>query len=1650
MQTPFIILVVLNVIISITESQSCDTTVQTNGIDFEPTNVQITVGQTVCWQPTSLHNVVQTDSEASCTAASPLLFGNATLGTAVQHTFNSEGTFYFMCVPHCGLGMTGQVQVTADSSTDCSDTAAFCEDEVLACEISIECISAQSNIANLSAATEAQICADVTFADLVECLRTGGSNQNCANASLPHYDCPSPSSTASSTIDAIGTTADTALADCWEFFTEDTCNATAGRCEWFVQDDDFGGGFGWCDIAGSCTSIFSDVDCNLTTGCAWTESPYGGGWCDSDLDPYGTTIDPYGTITADESTDFASTFDPYATSPIESTTEGVIVTTGSATSHSVDTTILPVTSDMSTEVSVLSTTLSPTVAPSGPPSGVTCFGRFEEECTTPCMFVGFNCYGPGEEIDCFDIQNESSCTATLGRCVWEDFGGGAVFCALNDVQSFAPSAGPTVAPTTRQTPTASPTAAPSPSAEESTTTLPPTAAPVSETVAPGCVNPSDVMCDDGADCIRPEWRCDGVPDCGDGSDESSAYCSSPPTDAPTTLSPTNPTSVPTTTAPTPAPSALPTTTAPSTSAPTTATPTSAAPSTAVPTTSSPTSLAPTTSTTTTTSSTTTQAPEVWICTCPHPSPYFDGQPCHPVISGVCNPFPYPNSSLADAVSEQLYIRVLASAPRLYNATLFSDDTCANAAVEFDTGGGTSDLHVSTSLSEGVCSALYFVATVEAIHQQWVALSSTCLPLPDGTGCANIPATPPPTSTPTALPTTTAPTATSPESLCSVRGCGFSIAFPPQRACQCDISCLALNDCCEDFVSICQSSSTSTSATSITTTTITSRTSTTATSTTSTQTQTSVSTTTETSTTSSSTTAGPTCLGRCGNRSAFGRGEQTCFCDSACLNSGLDDCCDDFIDLCVSTTTQTSTTTSTRTTSTTTASSTTTTTTTRTTRSPTSAPSPEPTRNPTASPSPSPSPPGPTDAPTVPPTTVRCMSSACCDQDDVLSTALRPIGFLFTSCEQIVAFPGCDFVVGSSGPTTTVRALCPYTCGVCGPTPAPSMSPTAFPSYPPTMQPTLPTASPTGSPTSSAPTRSPTAFPTVNPTAQPTAAPTVNPTAPPTAAPTTTAPTTAAPSTAAPTSIAPTTSAPSTTNPTSTAPTTRAPTTLSPTTEAPSVTSQTTRVPTTVPVSGSTCVAKVNQCHRCVNGTSCEFCREEAYLLNGACVPVCPPGYRSRGQGFYRRNCERLSSTVTCVDKELHCHSCANSTSCSFCREEHYLLDGVCVATCPAGYVERGQGFYRRRCEIDPFACIERRGGCHTCANSSACVLCRDQRYLHGTVCVGQCPTGFVGVGSGNFNRRCIVDPGNACVNRANHCHECNNSTACSFCRDAYYLLEGACVVSCPSEFTPQGLGDYRRVCVPRIAGCAPRQNGCHVCLNATTCSFCREQRYLLNGECVASCPSGYTERGNGNFKRRCVAASLMAPSPTGAPVSFAPSSTAPASVALTSASPTTREPTTSNPTTAVPTTEAPTTASPTTSVPTTAMPTTVTPTTAAPTTASPSTAVPTTMEPTSVAPTPDPTTAVPTTTTPTTTEPTSLAPTPDLTTTAPTTVAPTPSSQSLLQCDGAHGTFRSEFGDCPSYALGAVNHLGCSIDVDMTTGRIAQDVCPQCGQCVPP
>ena len=100
------------------ELTPCDAVVRIapSGMKYSPSEVSITVGQTVCWQwenESMAHNVREVDGDQSTTyAANGVSSGTAMTTLDFRYTFEEDSTtFYYACEPHLAAGMFGKVIV---------------------------------------------------------------------------------------------------------------------------------------------------------------------------------------------------------------------------------------------------------------------------------------------------------------------------------------------------------------------------------------------------------------------------------------------------------------------------------------------------------------------------------------------------------------------------------------------------------------------------------------------------------------------------------------------------------------------------------------------------------------------------------------------------------------------------------------------------------------------------------------------------------------------------------------------------------------------------------------------------------------------------------------------------------------------------------------------------------------------------------------------------------------------------------------------------------------------------------------------------------------------------------------------------------------------------------------------------------------------------------------------------------------------------------------------------------------------------------------------------------------------------------------------------------------------------------------------------
>src|SRR5262249_46759659 len=96
------------------------------GFTFDPSTVNISVGDTVRWTWASSGHSVTSGNSTSCTADGQFCSPNNTncstcvlsnVNFVYEFTFTQAGNFSYFCCAHCALGMTGVVNVAAGSPT---------------------------------------------------------------------------------------------------------------------------------------------------------------------------------------------------------------------------------------------------------------------------------------------------------------------------------------------------------------------------------------------------------------------------------------------------------------------------------------------------------------------------------------------------------------------------------------------------------------------------------------------------------------------------------------------------------------------------------------------------------------------------------------------------------------------------------------------------------------------------------------------------------------------------------------------------------------------------------------------------------------------------------------------------------------------------------------------------------------------------------------------------------------------------------------------------------------------------------------------------------------------------------------------------------------------------------------------------------------------------------------------------------------------------------------------------------------------------------------------------------------------------------------------------------------------------------------------
>lgn len=84
--------------------------VQMSGNSFNPQNLTINVGDTVEWMNSD--NIIHTSTSGTdCDGDGTWDSGSLNAGESFSFEFKDEGSFDYFCIPHCELGMVGNITV---------------------------------------------------------------------------------------------------------------------------------------------------------------------------------------------------------------------------------------------------------------------------------------------------------------------------------------------------------------------------------------------------------------------------------------------------------------------------------------------------------------------------------------------------------------------------------------------------------------------------------------------------------------------------------------------------------------------------------------------------------------------------------------------------------------------------------------------------------------------------------------------------------------------------------------------------------------------------------------------------------------------------------------------------------------------------------------------------------------------------------------------------------------------------------------------------------------------------------------------------------------------------------------------------------------------------------------------------------------------------------------------------------------------------------------------------------------------------------------------------------------------------------------------------------------------------------------------------
>ena len=144
---------------------------------------------------------------------------------------------------------------------------------------------------------------------------------------------------------------------------------------------------------------------------------------------------------------------------------------------------------------------------------------------------------------------------------------------------------------------------------------------------------------------------------------------------------------------------------------------------------------------------------------------------------------------------------------------------------------------------------------------------------------------------------------------------------------------------------------------------------------------------------------------------------------------------------------------------------------------------------------------------------------------------------------------------------------------------------------------------------------------------------------------------------------------------------------------------------------------------------------------------------------------------------MECQNCKSLTLCTYCALGFYLLNNLCLSTCPARYLADNS---TRTCQPCPY-------DCYTCDLSGACLTCNqtaDSRIM--APLISRCVplVGYYELVSSvaRLLQRGGMTPPSVFQCPPN-CIVCNSASVCSFCSPQYFMRPDTfCYTTCDVRY----------------------------------------------------------------------------------------------------------------------------------------------------------------------------------------------------------------------------------------------------------------------------